>query len=51
MVFQEMFVYQDLGKMFQVMRELTRSCMSWQGVSSFVSLGAQVNLGFTQLIN
>ena len=38
-VFQEMFVYQDLGKMFQVLHELTRSCMSWQGVSSFVSLG------------
>ena len=36
------FVYQDLGKMFQVLHELTRSCMTWQGVSSFVSLGSHV---------
>ena len=34
-----MFVYQDLGKMCQVLHELARSCMTWQGVSSFVSLG------------
>ena len=40
-LFQEMFVYQDLGKMFQVLHELKRSCMSWQFVSSFVSLGIQ----------
>ena len=33
------FVYQDLGKMCQVLHELARSCMTWQGVSSFVSLG------------
>ena len=31
------FVYQDLGKMFQVLQKLTRSCMTWQGVSSFVT--------------
>ena len=42
-VFQEMFVYQDLGKMFQVLHELTRSFMSWQGVSSFVSLGLNMD--------
>ena len=40
-VLQEMFVYQDLGKMIQVMHELTKSCMSWQVVSSFVSLGSK----------
>ena len=34
-----MFGYQDLGKIFQVLQELTRSCMTWQRVSSFVSLG------------
>ena len=34
------FVYQDLGKMCQVLHELARSCMTWQGVSSFVSLGS-----------
>ena len=33
------FVYQDLGKMCQVLHELARSCMTWQAVSSFVSLG------------
>ena len=32
-------VYQDLRKMCQVLHELARSCMTWQGVSSFVSLG------------
>ena len=35
-VFQEIFVYQDRGKMFQVLHELTSFCMTWQGVSSFV---------------
>ena len=25
------FVYQDLGKMCQVLHELARSCMTWQG--------------------
>ena len=38
-VFKEIYVYQDLGKIIQVLQELTRSCMSWQGLSSFVSLG------------
>ena len=33
------FVYQVLGKMCQVLHELARSCLTWQGVSSFVSLG------------
>ena len=31
-VYQEIFVYQDLGKIIQVLQELTR----WQGVSNFV---------------
>ena len=35
----EIFIYQDLGKMSQVFQGLSRSCMTWQGVSSFVSLG------------
>ena len=29
----------DLGKIFQILHELIRSCMTWQGVSSFGSLG------------
>ena len=30
---------QDLGKMFQALQELSRSCMTWQVVSNIVSLG------------
>ena len=37
-MFQEKFVYQDLGKMSQVLQWLSRSCMTRQGVSSFDSL-------------
>ena len=32
------FFYQDLGKITHVLSRLSRSCMSWQGVSSCVSL-------------
>ena len=37
-MYQEFFPYQDLGKITHVLSRLSRSCMSWQGVSSFVSL-------------
>ena len=33
------FWYNGLGKSSQVLQESSRSCMTWQGVSSFVSLG------------
>ena len=38
-VIQEIFAYQDLGKMFHILQELSRSCLTWQGVCSFFSLG------------
>ena len=38
-MYQEFLSYQDLGKIIHVLSRLSRSCMSWQGVSSFVSLG------------
>ena len=38
-MYQEFFSYQDLGKIIHVLSRLSRSCMSWQGVSNFVSLG------------
>ena len=38
-MYQEFLSYEDLGKIIHVLSRLSRSCMSWQGVSSFVSLG------------
>ena len=34
----KMLVFQVLGKMFQFLQEMSRSCMSYQGVSSFDTL-------------
>ena len=39
-IYHEMLVIQDLGKMFQVWQEVSISCMSYQGVPSFSSLGS-----------
>ena len=30
-----MLVFQTIAKMFQVLQEMPRSCMSYQGISSF----------------
>ena len=38
-MYQEFLSYQDLGKIIHVLSRLSRSCMSWQGVSSFISMG------------
>ena len=35
------FCYHGLGKMFQVLQEFSRSCIKWQGLSSFLSQGKQ----------
>ena len=43
-----MLIFQVLGKMFQVVPEMSRSCMSYQGVSSFNSLGNLNSANLTQ---
>ena len=50
-VCQEKFLYQDLGKMFQVSLELSRSCMMWQSLSNFVSLGSHHSLNIAHALD
>ena len=38
-IYHDTLVFQDLGKIFQVLQEVSRSCMSYQGAPSFSSLG------------
>ena len=37
-MYQEFLSYKDLGKIIHVLSKLSISCMSWQSVSSFISL-------------
>ena len=41
-IYLRKLLFQALGEMFQVLREMSRSCMSYQGVSSSDSLGTQL---------
>ena len=40
-IYQEMLVFQVIGQMFQILQEMSRSCMSYTGVQVSIHLKNQ----------